>query len=159
MKNTIEGIFEVRKYASEQDHLDGNYYEVASFENTLLLSGINEMLRIFAGSSSNTFSAANTSLGVGDSSTAVVNSQTDLQAATNKAYATSTSVTTGANNGTTNTIIIVALFGSGVANFSWQEFVFKQTATSNICLDRAVSNQSTKIAGQVWTLTYTVTIT
>lgn len=58
-----------------------------------------------------------------------------------------------------------ATFGTGVANFSWQEFCIDNysasgvttTGLSNvILLNHGISNQGAKVAGQVWTATATL---
>ncbi len=147
----MQGNFIIRKYNENWD-----FIEEVSVGNGALNTGINELCRIHAGLSANTFSAANTSIGVGDSNTAFNATQTDLQGAT-KFYKACSTVTTGVNGGTTTTEIIVAVFGLTDAVQSWQEFVWKQTATSNICLNRAVSNQGTKPNTQIWTVTLTIT--
>jgi len=76
--------------------------------------------------------------------------QTDLQAVTNKTYK---AMDTGyPTSGTDQKATFKATFGSEDANYSWQEFVIKNS-TSLICLNRKVSNQGTKVSGQTWTLT------
>jgi hypothetical protein len=100
------------------------------------------------------FNASNARLGVGDSTTAFVNSQTDLQAATNKLR----KLVDGAPGVAANILTFVATFTSGDANFAWQEFGVFNASTAGTMFSRVVSNQGTKVSGQVWALTYTQTI-
>lgn len=100
------------------------------------------------------YNSTNARLGVGDSTTAFVNSQTDLQAATNKLRKLVDSAPSVLNN----VITFVATFASGDANFSWQEFGLFNASSGGTMLTRVVSNQGTKVSGQSWQLTYTQTI-
>lgn len=100
------------------------------------------------------FNSTNARLGVGDSTTAFANTQTDLQAATNKLR----KLVDGAPGRSANVITFVSTFQSGDANFSWQEFALFNASSGGTMFTRVVSNQGTKVAGQVWELTYTQTI-
>jgi hypothetical protein len=100
------------------------------------------------------FDAANARLGVGDSSTAFAVGQTDLQAATNKLR----KAVDGAPDVTGNVVTYVATFASGEANFNWREFGLFNAAAAGTMFSRVVSDQGTKVAGQVWELTYEETI-
>jgi hypothetical protein len=144
-----------------------------TFENLFLTAGINTLWTIAEGgaSSANTGSAAaganavfnNTQamIGVGDSTTAAATAQTDLQAATNKTYvgmdATYPIIST-------NSTTFRATFGSSLANFSWQEFVINNrngsnsTTSGGTTLDRVVSVQGTKVSGQTWVPSMTLSI-
>jgi len=51
-----------------------------------------------------------------------------------------------------------AIFGSGAANFPWNEYTVVNAATdAGINLLRAVASKGTKVAGEEWTITITVT--
>lgn len=139
-----------------KEYRDNLPYEVVELSNGFLNSGINELWAIVDGTltgSGHVFSQANTQLGVGDSSTSFSASHTDLQAASNKTYKTSTSVTTGSSQA----MVVVAAFATGDANYAWQEVVVKQ-ATSAKCLNRGVSSLGTKTSAGAWTLTTTLTL-
>src|SRR6185312_7650227 len=128
-----KGVWEILKFHEDENDpaiLDGTAvpYEVVTVENVVLLVGWNELIRILVGASANTFTQPNT--------------QTDLQASTNKFYQVldaSGGLVVGANGGTTNTLIVQTTIGTSNANFSWQELVIKQSV-SGICLNRAVAN-------------------
>lgn len=140
----------------EKFDADGKLFETAEFDNLFLTVGINELWKLFSGQSANVFNNANTQIGIGDSSTAAAAGQTDLQAATNKTYV-------GMNGGyptvpASGQVQYQATFGSGSANYVWNEFVLKH-ATSAICLDRGTGTFGTKASGTSWTATLTLTIT
>lgn len=136
----------------------GGYLGKQEFEGNLLLNeGINELWTLVAGGGGTAFSNANAYLAVGDSTTSESASQTDLQAASNKLYkAMDVSYPT---YGTSQQIVFRSTFGSSDANFSWQEFsVANGSSGTAKNLNRKVSNQGTKLSGQSWQLTLTITL-
>lgn len=153
----------VRKYAEDITPFRGREgdfyrlhipYEVIEHEENLLLEvGIAEIWDILIGGSANHFDNANSTIGVGDSSTAEVASQTDLQAATNKQY---NGMEATYPSRTDETLSFKASFGSAEANFAWHEWVVKQGA-SGICLNRKVDSLGTKASG-TWTLEVGLTL-
>jgi hypothetical protein len=129
-------------------------YEVIDGEGNLLLnSGIDEMWDLMVGDSANHFSNASTQIGVGDSNTAASPSQTDLQAATNKTYK---GMESGYPTSTSQKATFKASFGDSEANYAWNEWVVKQSASSK-CLNRKVESLGTKASG-TWTLEVNVTL-
>lgn len=145
----------IEKWAREDDFLKGEQPdEVVEIDGNLLLTaGVTLLWDLTCAIGTNTaFSNANARIGVGDSTTAAVASQTGLQAATNKTYkamnATYPSVST-------NQVSFQSTFGSADANYSWQEFVVDNGTTS---LNRLVSNQGTKASGSTWQVTLTVSL-
>jgi hypothetical protein len=114
------------------------------------------------GTGTTDYDAANTYLGVGDSSTAFVKTQQDLVAATNKLkkLVNATPSRTGA------ALTFVALFTTAEANFAWNEWaVFNGSGaggagpTGVVMLNRKVESLGTKTSAQAWQLTVTVTPT
>lgn len=102
------------------------------------------------------FNAANSYIGVGDSSTAFAATQTDLVASTNKlrkameaAYPTRS----------TNVLTFRSLFGTSEANFAWNEWGVFNAAASGTLLNRKVESLGTKTSAQSWQLTVTLTVT
>ncbi len=101
------------------------------------------------------FNNANAYLGVGDSSTAFAASQTDLQAATNKLRkAMSASYPTIAGN----VITARALFGTGDANFPWNEHGLFNAPSGGTMLYRKQESLGTKANTQSWQLTVDITL-
>ena len=155
--------FRLRKYRQDIDPYRGREdsfhrlfkpYEVIEGEgNCLLNTGIDEMWDLIVGDSANHFNNASTQIGVGDSNTAASPSQTDLQAATNKTYK---GMDSGYPTSASQKATFKASFGSGDANYAWNEWVVKQ-ATSGKCLNRKVESLGTK-SGGTWTLEVSITL-
>lgn len=164
----ISRKWKVTRYASDEAFAAGVPSEVVDADgqvlpavsnidgNMLLNEGITLLLNLLAGAGGTAYNNANTYLGVGDSTTAESASQTGLQAATNKTYKIM-SATYPIVSG--QTITFRAVFASGDANYSWQEFTVVNASTdAGTNLNRKVSNQGTKVAGQTWTLDMTITV-
>jgi hypothetical protein len=155
--------FELSKYREDIEKHRGNEiefyglyepYEVINGEgNCLLNTGIDEMWDLICGDSSNHFSNAMTQIGVGDSNTAAGASQTDLQAASNKTYK---GMDGGYPTSTTQKATFKASFGASDANYTWNEWVVKQS-TSGKCLNRKVESLGTK-SGGTWTIQVDITL-
>lgn len=123
-------------------------------ENLMLNVGINIMLSLLAGGAGTVFSNANGRIGVGDSNTAAAASQTGLLASSNKTYvAYDVSFPT---YGSSQTFVSRATFITSAANYAWQEFT-NDNGTPTTSLNRLVSSQGTKVSGQTWQPTITIT--
>jgi len=149
-------LWRITKYASDEDFRAGKAFARSEFEGNLLLNeGITALLNLLVGAAETAFSEANSYLAVGDSTTAASASQTGLQAATNKLYK---AVESGYPSTSGQTVTWRAIFGSGDANFSWQEFsVASGNSDAADNLNRKVSDQGTKASGQTWTLDLDIT--
>lgn len=95
-------------------------------------------------------------LGVGDSSTAFAASQTDLQAATNKLRK---AMDATYPSGGTNVITFRSTFGTGDANWAWNEWGTFTAASGGTMLSRKVESLGTKTNTQTWQFTTTLTFT
>ncbi len=122
--------------------------------NLLLNEGIAELHNLIAATGGTKWDNTNARLGVGDSAAAEGAGQTGLQG-TSKTYAGmeatypqyAAQVTTWR-----------AVFGGGVGNHAWNEFTVVNAADdTGKNLNRKVSAQGTKTAGQTWTLDLTIT--
>jgi hypothetical protein len=98
---------------------------------------------------------ANAYLAVGDSTTAFSAAQTDLQAATNKVrvgmdatYPTRSS----------NVLTLRSTFGTGSANFAWDEWGVFNASSGVSMFSRKVEALGTKTSAQSWVLTATITV-
>ena len=155
--------FRVSKYREDIEAYQGNEAdfhqlfkpcEVTDGEGNLLLnSGIDEMWDLVVGDSANHFNNATAQIGVGDSTTAASASQTDLQAATNKTYK---AMESGYPTSTSQKATFKASFGDSEANYAWNEWVIKQSASGK-CLNRKVESLGTKTSG-TWTLEVNITL-
>ena len=133
-------------------------YEIIEGEdNCLLNSGIDEIWDLVTGvvtGADHIFDNTAAQIGVGDSATAADATQTDLQAAVNKAYE---GMEGGFPTSTAQKITCKSSFGSADANYVWNEWVVKQ-ATSAKCINRKVASMGTKASGSTWTLEITITL-
>lgn len=129
--------------------------------NLITTVGWNQILVLAFGGGGTTYASASCRLGVGTSTVAASASQTDIAGATiagrywQPISATPTTATgTGAKR-----LVFTATVGTGDANFAWQEWGLDQGTTTGsgvvvgALLNRAVSNQGTKVSGQTWTAT------
>ena len=101
------------------------------------------------------FNNANAYLGVGDSTTAFAKAQTDLQAASNKLRkAMNATYPTRA----TNVVTFQSTFGTGEANFAWQEWGVFNASSAGDMLSRKVESLGTKTSAQSWQLEVDITV-
>jgi len=146
----------VTKYKNQMAFEKGDSYERVEINgNQLLNEGITALQNLLTGAAETAFNNANSYLGVGDSNTAEAPAQTGLQAAVNKLYK---GMEAGYPSITGQTTTWRAVFSGAEANFAWNEFTVasgNSDAADN--LNRKVSAQGTKTAGQVWTLDLQIT--
>lgn len=102
------------------------------------------------------FTNANAHIGVGDSTTAFSASQTDLQAATNKVRKAMESTYP---QRATNVLTLRSLYGTGDANFAWDEWGVFNASSGGTMLSRKVEALGTKTSAQSWQITVTLTVT
>lgn len=95
-------------------------------------------------------------LGVGDSTAAHAAGQTDLQAATNKLRK---AMDATYPSGAANVITFRATFGTGDANWVWNEWGTFTAASGGTMLTRKVEALGTKTNTQTWQFTATLTFT
>ena len=147
----------IRRYADDDAYARDEPYNVSSFDGNILLNeGIAALHNLLTGAAETAYSNANTYIGVGDSATAAVATQTELQAASNKLWkGMEATYPTYASQVTTWR----AVFGSSEANFAWNEFtvVNGSNDTGNDNLNRKVEAEGTKTAGQTWTVDVAIT--
>lgn len=124
--------------------------------NVLLNEGIAAIWELLVGNSYGAFGNSKAYIGVGDATSSTAASQTGLQAITNKAYV---GMSSGYPSRSTQTVTWRSAFGSGDGNFSWQEFTVANAGSDGaVNLNRATSNQGTKVAGQTWTVDVAITL-
>ena len=131
-------------------------YNVSEFEyNCALHVGINLLFSILVGDDSNYYDNANAEIGIGDDNTAATATQTGLQAAVNTDYK---GMMTGYPvAGELQRIDFRSTFEDGEAEFDWNEFIVRNK-TGGTCLNRKVSAQGEKRAGQVWIIRLRITL-
>lgn len=100
-------------------------------------------------------------LGVGDSLSAVAATQTDLQAATNKVRKAMDATYPTHTDGTTSaaaSVIWKSTFGTGDANYAWNEAALFNGSSGGRMLNRKLVSMGTKTSADTWTLSLTATI-
>lgn len=100
----------------------------------------------------------NAYLGVGDSSTAFVNTQTDLVAATNKLRKAMDATFPTSPPSPLNVLVFRSTFATTDANFAWQEVAVFNASSGATMMCRVVNSLGTKTSASSWQLTHTVTI-
>ena len=144
--------------------LAGDPYDVVEGDgNLLLIGGVSALFQQLIGSGAVTpFNNANARIGVGDSTTAAADTQTDLQAAANKTYkamdATYPQHTDSTGTAGSKTITFRSTFASADANYAWQEWVIDNGATQARRLNRKVASLGTKTSGASWVFTVTISL-
>lgn len=161
----------VAKYWADDPELRGTPYEVFENEgNILVCGGVSNIWQYVIGNGTATtaqtltyFNSTTAAVGVGDSTTAAADTQTDLQAATNKlrvgmnaGYPDHTPGTTSA----AKTIRYRSTFDTTQANWSWQEAGIFNSATAGVgrMLNRKVTDMGTKTSASSFQITFDLTI-
>ena len=151
------GIWSLRKFENEQAFKNNMpYFSDIIGKNILLNGGINELWTILCSAGGDKFDNTNSYLGVGDDATAAAATQTGLLG---------TAVYEGMDVsfptfGTLQKATWQATFNGATANQDWNEFTLLNgsdplTATA---FNRLVSDQGTKISGQIWQLQLEITL-
>ena len=119
-------------------------------------AGANILAVAATGGTYTPFNNGNAFLGVGDNSAPFVNTQTDLQASSNKTYVGMDvgfpTVTSG------NVMTFEATFGPTLANYTWNEWGLFNAASGGVMFNRKVNSLGTKINTQTWILLVAITI-
>jgi hypothetical protein len=153
----------LRKFANEADHKEGKLLDESRIDgNVLLNEGINELWTLVCSSSGTKFDNANAYLGVGDDDTAEAATQTGLNPSGGSGLNELYKAMDGGypTYGTAQKATWRSTFGAAEANFAWKEFtVANGSSGASVNLNRKVSDQGTKTAGQVWELTLEITLT
>lgn len=122
--------------------------------NLALQEGIVALFNLLAGETETAFDNSNAYLGVGDSSTAAADTQTGLQASTNKLYKAMDVSYPVVGAAADKKVTFRATFGSSDANFAWEEWtVANGNSDSADNLNRKVESLGTKGSGSSWQLT------
>lgn len=153
-----EGRFLVEKFLS--DDLDAigyglaRPYDVVEGKNLLLTAGASAYHSRLIGTSPTVFDATNARIAVGNGAGAAAAGQTNLLgSSTLRKVVDAAPVISG------NTISFVATFGSGDANFSWEEAGIVNAASGGVLLNRVVQSFGAKSSGMTWVITGTIALT
>lgn len=149
---------EVRKYGQS-----GRLYDIIySDGNMLMYGGAAALFNRLTSSAPSVgpYDASNAFLGVGNGTTAVSPTQTDLQGASKVRVAMDASYPqlsdgTGSLN---NFVVFKSTYTALVAIHAWSEWGLFNAAAAGRMLNRRVQSFGTKPSGQVWTLTVTLSL-
>jgi hypothetical protein len=146
----------LKKYASDKDFAAGKTFEVAHIDgNCLCNEGINEINKLIAGTGGVQYDHTNANLVVGTGSGAAAAADTEATFTAPVKVVADESFPT---YGTSQKITWQATFTGLVANQAWGEFGVLNAASSGKLLNRKVSAQGIKVAGQIWVLTLEITL-
>ena len=146
--------WKIEKYHG--DVLNENLYAVEEIDGNLLLNeGITALLTLLIGGAATAFNNTNARIGVGDSTTTVDATQSDLQAVVNKTYKGMDATYPQVSG---QTVTFRATFGADDGNYSWQEFVVDNGAIAGNTLNRKVEPHGVKADGDSWVIQLQVTI-
>lgn len=142
------------------------YLITEGYTNLVTTGGWDRILTLaFAGGGS-TYASASCRIGVGTGTAAAASGNTDLAAtgSGNRYFAMVDATPTTSAGTAVRRLSVVATFGTGVANFAWNEECIDQGTTTGTAvvatmLNRLVSNQSSKVSGQTWTATFNLDFT
>ncbi|MGD0175796.1 MAG: hypothetical protein ABSC50_03105 [Candidatus Bathyarchaeia archaeon] len=133
------------------------YLGRSRFEGNLLLnSGINVAWGLICGAGGTAFDNTHAYIGVGDSATGAVATQTGIQAATNKLNKAMDATYPLA--AASQAEVWRSTFASGDANWTWNEITVSNANDFTHALNRLVSSMGTKASGSVWVATLTITL-
>lgn len=143
------------KWTIEKYDENGVLFEKVDLPGNMLLNaGITRMWNLITGTATNPYNNANARIGVGDSTAAEAPTQTELQG-TNKLFK---GMDSGFPQVSDQTAVFKSTFGGAEANFAWNEFAVDNGAGAAELMNRKVSNQGTKTAGQTWVVTLEITL-
>ncbi len=155
-KGTFKKRWIIERFASQADYEAGNCYKKSVIKHNILVNeGINELWTLICAATGIRFDNTNAYLAVGTGSGAA--NATDVEG-TFTAIVPKGMEAGYPTFGTNQKATWRALFGAGDANQVWQEFGVMNASTGEQLLNRLVSNQGTKTAGQVWQLTFDITL-
>lgn len=118
-------------------------------------AGTGLITSLLVGAGGTIFDNTHAYIGVGDSSTTFVATQTDLQASSNH-FRNPMDVSFPSISGTT--LVFQSTFATGNANFAWNEWGVFNAASGGIMLNRKQESLGTKANTQAWQFNVTLTV-
>ncbi len=140
---------EALEKGAEPYEINEEIYPV-DLEDVFLNEGINAMWTLVCGGTETAFNNANARVGVGNGTVAESATQAGLQGASTAFAGMDSGYPTF---GTNQKATFKGTFGSGEAEFAWEEFTVDNGATPNKNLHRKVTSKGTKGSGETWVLT------
>lgn len=146
----------IEKFASQADFEAHNSYEKNIVNHNILVNeGINEVWTILCSAGGTDFDNTNAYLITGTGVGAAAAGDTEATFTAGVAKAMEAGYPT---YGTSQKATWRSVFAAGDANQAWAEFGVMNASTGGKLLNRLVSAQGTKIAGQVWQLTFEISL-
>ena len=150
------GVFLLEKFEDDRAVAARRpYYTSKPFRNIFVNTGLAEVWKLVTAQAGTAFSNANANLGVGNSAAAPAVGQTDLQGASKFRAVMNVGYPLAPANGVE---VWQSDYTGAQANFAWEEFAVFNAAAAGTMMNRSISSQGTKTAGQTWRLTYTFTL-
>ena len=172
---TIPGV-DGEAFSIEQGLVVPSYDTTEREGNLLVIGGASVLWQCLIGNGTATaaqaltfFNNGNAYISVGDSTTAAADTQTELQAATNRTRkpqdATYPQHTDTTGTAGSKSIVFRSTFGTSDANYAWQEWgIFNGAGTGGPpttggrMLNRKVESLGTKTSAATWVLTVTLSL-
>lgn len=152
----VRGIFTIAKYeVTKSGIIAPEPHEILQFSNLSANAGLQLEADLLIGAGGTVFSNANAHIGIGNGTTAVSAAHTDLQGASKTRKAMEASYPSRASQ----TVSWRSVFGTGDANYAWEEIGLFNASTAGTMLCRAlISAPFTKTSALSMTVTYTRTV-
>lgn len=150
---TLTGHWRIVKHDAAGSHL-----ETLEGDNLFTSAGCLQLLKLAANLLSTPPLGSNCYVGVGDAGGVTpANTDTDVATgSTNKTYQAVSGAPT-ANAGPPANLVFTAVFGSAAANYVWTNLgLFLANGTA--LLSHIAGGYGAKVAGQTWTVTYTISL-
>jgi hypothetical protein len=147
------GKFRIEKFRVKKS---GRLHLLDDFEfpNLVVNVGGALMLDLLVAAGGTAFNNANAYIGIGDSSAATAVGQTDLQAASNK---TRVAMDATFPNRSGQVMTFKSTFGTGVANYAWNEIgLFNASSVGSMFSRALIASPFTKTSGLSIVATYTL---
>ena len=155
-KGTFKKRWTIERFASQADFEKGNCYKKSVVNHNILVNeGINELWTLICAATgirydnTNAFLIVGTGVGAANAADTQATFTEGVTKAMEDGYPT---------YGTDQKATWRSVFAAGDANQAWAEFGVMNASTGEQLLNRLVSAQGTKTAGQVWQLTFTITL-
>jgi len=147
----------IRKFANDEEYKKNNPYEIGEDEGNIGLNeGIQKLWDLGIYATTAGYYGTGSCLGVGAATTAESAADTGLAGGASVAFATCCA---GYPSRSSQTVSWLGSYGATEALFPWNEFtVVNATSDAGANLIRKLSEQGTKVSGQTWELTISISM-
>lgn len=148
---TWHASFTVEKYRDGQSE---PYETLTVLENSALNAGLSLLLDLLIGAGGTSYANSNARICVGNGTTAVTKTQTDLQGASKLRKAMDATYP----QRSAQTLTFRSTFATTDANFHWQEWGIANSSSGATMLNRKLADLGTKTSADTWVATATITV-